>query len=62
MGFLTSLVAIFGHVPSINGFIKSYESQPYNYGKSRDQNIKTLKTQTSYIFPNKTNVNGLRVS
>ena len=31
------------------------------YGKSHDQNIKTLKTQTSYIFPNKTNVNGLRI-
>ena len=29
--------------------------------KPRDQNIKkTLKTQTSYIFPDKTNVNDLR--
>ena len=60
MGFLTSLTTIFGHVRSINGSIKFYESQPYMISHVTRTLKKKQKTQTSYIFPNKTNVNGLK--
>ena len=49
---------MFGHVHSVNGSI-IFMSQSH----IPDQNIKTLKTQKSYInfFPNNTNVNSLKI-
>ena len=47
---------------SINGSIKLYESQPYMVSHvTRTLKKKNLKTPTSYIFSNKTNVNDLRI-
>ena len=47
MGFLTSSALMFCHVRSINSSFKFYGKVYEIYGKSRDQNIKSLKTQTS---------------
>ena len=47
MGFLTSSALMFCHVRAINSSIKFYGIVYEIYGKSRDQSIKSLKTQTS---------------
>ncbi len=50
LGFSGILGLVFGHVCSIGGCLHFGSHDHVNFGKSRDQNTKTLKTRLTFFL------------